>query len=162
MNDYTKLLTRTFLQYSLFFPKRRQIIKAETRIFPQEIKEKCWNKSPIVPNRDPSRWRYDAVGNAVMKQLRGCGGIFCHEYDHIYPFSKGGTTALDNCQILQTSVNRIKGNQYYTPEELKTFSQKFPDSLKEINHFSIGKFEMDLMEELIYGNVSQQYLYNFL
>ena len=90
-----------------------------------------------------------------MKQLRGCGGIFCHEYDHIYPFSKGGTSTLDNCQILQTNVNRMKANQFFSNDEIKKFSMLFPSTLKELNRFQIGEFEMDLAEELVYGNIKK-------
>ena len=90
-----------------------------------------------------------------MKQLRGCGGIFCHEYDHIFPFSKGGSSSLENCQILQTNVNRMKANQFYTNEEMKNFSMNYPSKLKEIGKFEIGEYEMDLTEELIYGNIKK-------
>ena len=154
---YTKLIMKTFFQYSWFPVLSRGLFhsKNEQRIFPNYIKEQCWNKSPVIPGRDPSRWRYDAVGNPVMKQLRGCGGIFCHEYDHIFPFSKGGSSSLENCQILQTNVNRMKANQFYTNEEMKNFSMNYPSKLKEIGKFEIGEYEMDLTEELIYGNIKK-------
>lgn len=159
MSSYKKVLIKTFFQFSFFsgfsiYPKR-SFFKSEPRIFPHEIKEQCWNNAPRVPKRDPSRWRYDAVGNPVLKPLKGCGGIFCHEYDHIFPFSKGGTSTLDNCQILQTTVNRMKSNQFYTHDELKDFSAKFPEKLKEIGRYQVGDFEMDLAEELIYGNINR-------
>jgi len=38
-------------------------------------------------------------------------GPFCHEYDHILPYSKGGQTIIRNCQVLQTYVNRYKSNK---------------------------------------------------
>lgn len=47
--------------------------------------------------RHPDRWRLDALGNPVLKVLKGCEGPFCHEYDHIIPYSKGGKTELYNC-----------------------------------------------------------------
>lgn len=155
--DYQKILIKTFFHYSWFYNKKRYYssFKQEPRIFPNYIKEQCWNKSKRVPGRDGSRWRYDAVGNPVMKQLRGCGGIFCHEYDHIYPFSKGGTSTLENCQILQTNVNRMKANQFFSNDEIKKFSMLFPSTLKELNRFQIGEFEMDLAEELVYGNIKK-------
>ena len=61
--------------------------------------------------RDPERWRLDAMGNPVLKALRGCMGPLCHEYDHVLPFSKGGKTDVINCQILQTTLNRVKSNR---------------------------------------------------
>lgn len=158
-SNYTTILLKTFLKYSWFSNKNTKLniekdnIKNEVRIFPYKIKEKCWNNAPKVPHRDSNRWRYDAVGNPVLKILKGCNGIFCHEYDHIFPYSKGGTSTLDNCQILQTNINRLKGNQYYTKDELKTFSQNIPLSFQKLQKFEIGDNEMDLIEECIYGNV---------
>ncbi len=165
--DYTKVLVKTFFKYSWFNDEKNKNLQNKSnknnyqtnnnslRIFPFDVKEKCWNNSPIISNRDPNRWRLDALGNPVMKSLRGFQGIFCHEYDHIFPYSKGGTSTLDNCQILQTNINRVKGNGYYTKDELKKFNIKFPEKLKELNKNEIGENEMDLMEELIYGNINR-------
>lgn len=73
--------------------------------------------------RDPERWRLDAMGNPVCKLLRGCMGPLCHEYDHVIPFSKGGKTEINNCQILQTTLNRVKSNRMdISYNELKTIS----------------------------------------
>lgn len=114
------------------------------RTFTFSQKELCWNKANIIPKRDKNRWRFDPLGNPVMKQLRGCMGPLCHEYDHILPHSKGGETILGNCQILQTIVNRKKGNNYMLSE-------------KELDNFSIKvnltDKEMDFMEMMIYGNI---------
>ena len=100
--------------------------------------------------RNPDRFRLDAVGNPVcrvskpilgtilfltlpiskffkiFKQvLTNCLGPLCHEYDHIFPFSKGGTTSVENCQILQTTVNRVKSNRVeITHNEMKAASPK--------------------------------------
>ena len=125
------------------------------RIFPFEIKEKCWNESPIISNRDPNRWRLDALGNPVMKALRGLQGIFAHEYDHIFPYSLGGTSTLDNCQILQTSINRKKGNQFFSNNILMGFKQPIPESLKKIGINYVDNRLMDIAEELVYGNINK-------
>lgn len=114
------------------------------RLFPFSVKLKCWEKAAPVPGRDPARWRMDPFGNPVLFNLRGCMGQFCHEYDHIVPFSKGGHTVLENCQILQTKVNRIKSNATNMSfAELKNHSPKIP----------LNEDHMDLIEELIYGDV---------
>ncbi|KAG4170898.1 hypothetical protein ERO13_A12G178200v2 [Gossypium hirsutum] len=77
------------------------------RSFPYSVKQQCWEKAEKVKGRDPDRWRRDAVGNIVFRKLVGCPGCLCHDYDHIIPYSKGGKSTLENCQVLQT------GN-YYT------------------------------------------------
>ena len=61
--------------------------------------------------RTPDRWRLDAVGNPVFKFMKGCEGPLCHEYDHIIPWSKGGKTVIENCQVLQSKVNLYKSNK---------------------------------------------------
>ena len=172
--DYTKTLIKTFFKYSWLKEdtnndRKNKLIKNKNdqlsnnqsnqnnslRIFPFEIKEKCWNNAPIISNRDPNRWRLDALGNPVMKALRGCQGIFCHEYDHIFPFSLGGTSTLDNCQILQTNINRKKGNQFYSNNELMNFKQKIPESLEKIGIHKIDNKLLDIAEELVYGNINR-------
>jgi len=74
--------------------------KGEQRIFTKAQKDLCWNNAVSIPGRDPKRWKYDPIGNPVVYVLRGCHGALCHEYDHIVPFSKGGKTTVENCQIL--------------------------------------------------------------
>ena len=180
--NYTKILIKTFFKYSWFNENENTIHnKNQTesndninnnintnninnnnsgknnmiRIFPFEVKEKCWNDSPIISNRDPNRWRLDALGNPVMKALRGFQGIFCHEYDHIFPYSLGGTSTLDNCQILQTNINRKKGNQFYSNKMLMKFKQPIPESLKKIGINCVDNRLMDIAEELVYGNINK-------
>ena len=90
-----------------------------------------------------------------MKALRGFQGIFCHEYDHIFPFSLGGTSTLDNCQILQTNINRKKGNQFFSNNMLIKFKQPIPESLKKIGINCVDNRLMDIAEELVYGNINK-------
>ena len=183
--DYTKILIQTFFKYSWLnnekknkkyhkrstfynydnnydtintnnnFSKQNNYNNNTIRIFPFEVKEKCWNESPIISNRDPNRWRLDALGNPVMKALRGLQGIFSHEYDHIFPYSLGGTSTLDNCQILQTNINRKKGNQFFSNNILMGFKQPIPESLKKIGINCVDNRLMDIAEELVYGNINK-------
>ena len=96
-----------------------------------------------MPGRDPERWRFDPIGNPVLKVLRGCHGALCHEYDHIVPFSKGGKTVISNCQILQTGVNRFKSNKVEVAmNDLHSSSRKM----------IMTPYEMDLIEYSIYGD----------
>lgn len=118
--------------------------KHDSRIFSRIQKSECWNNATIIEGRDPKRWRFDAVGNPVLNILRGCQGALCHEYDHIIPFAKGGITSVDNCQVLQTRVNRGKKDKILNQEELAVLS------VKEF----LSKREMDLIEQLAYGNIS--------
>ena len=183
--DYTKILIKTFFKYSWLnsekqnkkyhkrstfynydnnydnintnnnFSKQNNYNNNTIRIFPFEVKEKCWNESPIISNRDPNRWRLDALGNPVMKALRGLQGIFSHEYDHIFPYSLGGTSTLDNCQILHTNINRKKGNQFFSNNILMGFKQPIPESLKKIGINCVDNRLMDIAEELVYGNINK-------
>lgn len=128
------------------FEEDMTIDPRKNRLFTPKQKELCWNKAKKIPERDPDRWRYDASGNAVVKALRGCQGPLCHEYDHIVPFSKGGGTTVRNCQILQTYTNRYKGNRVDMDEEKM--------KIKSIK-MSMTQYDMDLIEESIYGNVNK-------
>ncbi|EPZ35097.1 hypothetical protein O9G_005700 [Rozella allomycis CSF55] len=100
-------------------------IAKEHRAFTGSLRTACWENSKIVPGRDPERWRYDAVGNVVARKLVGCEGVLCHEYDHIIPYSKGGKTEVENCQLLQTRVNRLKGADDNNPERNHLYSAAY-------------------------------------
>lgn len=102
-----------------------------------------------MPGRDPKRWRVDPAGNVVSYKLRGCDGCLCHEYDHIIPFSKGGPSSIENCQILQTRPNRMKGNEENDNERLVAYScaKKWADA------------ELDLVEMGLYGGVEREGLH---
>jgi len=102
-------------------------------------------KAPPVPGRDPDRWRLDAFGNPVCKRLTSCEGCLCHEYDHIVPYSQGGASTVDNCQILQTRINRLKADRQLTAEQLKSFACEIRFSEREL----------DLIEMAVYGNVQR-------
>uniref|UniRef100_A0A803P4V2 HNH domain-containing protein n=1 Tax=Cannabis sativa TaxID=3483 RepID=A0A803P4V2_CANSA len=81
------------------------------RFFDKKAKNICWANAEIIPGRHPERWRKDAAGNVVCKRFCNCNGCLCFEYDHIVPFSKGGESTAENCQILQTRVNRFKSDK---------------------------------------------------
>jgi hypothetical protein len=115
------------------------------RLFTRLMKQECWRRAPPVPGRNPDRWRLDAAGNPVASTLRGCLGCLCHEYDHIVPFSRGGLTVPENCQILQTRVNRMKGNDGDDPVKQAGYScaRQWTEA------------ELDLMEMAIWGDVKR-------
>ncbi|KAD2275737.1 hypothetical protein E3N88_41502 [Mikania micrantha] len=81
------------------------------RFFDAMAKKLCWAKADTVAGRHPDRWRKDAAGNVVCKRFCNCQGCLCFEYDHIRPFAKGGESVVENCQILQTRVNRLKSDK---------------------------------------------------
>ncbi len=157
-SDLESLLSNTFFSKATtqyYKEERKKYFNEEDfksyekhRIFTPKQKEECWKLSNMIPGRDPNRWRYDAIGNPVLKALKGCMGPLCHEYDHILPFSKGGETKLSNCQILQTRVNREKSNKInMTDQELKQVS----------NSVLLNETEMDFVENLVYGNIKKYY-----
>eukprot|EP00741_Cyanophora_paradoxa_P002976 tig00000655_g2889.t1 len=124
-------------------PKRDANDSRGERIFDKAMKDACWSKATTIAGRDPQRWRLDAVGNIVCKKLTSCEGCLCHEYDHITPYSKGGKTELSNCQILQTRVNRFKGNKILEGEELRKFSCDL----------NLTERDLDVVEMAVYGNI---------
>ncbi|XP_010678449.2 uncharacterized protein LOC104893995 isoform X1 [Beta vulgaris subsp. vulgaris] len=113
------------------------------RFFDKKAKNMCWVKAAIVTGRHPDRWRKDAAGNIVCKRFCNCSGCLCFEYDHIIPFSKGGESTIDNCQILQTRVNRYKSDKEMDSNILRGYScdLKFTDK------------ELDIIEMAVYGDV---------
>ncbi|XP_042040234.1 uncharacterized protein LOC121785838 [Salvia splendens] len=114
------------------------------RFFDTKAKSMCWANADTVPGRHPERWRKDAAGNVVCKRFCNCQGCLCFEYDHIVPFSKGGESVAENCQILQTRVNRFKSDKEGIDDSiLKGYSCdiKFTDK------------ELDIVEMAVYGDV---------
>ncbi|KAL1197308.1 hypothetical protein V5N11_005335 [Cardamine amara subsp. amara] len=114
------------------------------RFFDAKVKNKCWSNADVVPGRHPERWRKDAAGNIVCKRFGNCNGCLCFEYDHIVPYSKGGESTAENCQILQTRVNRLKSAQENVDATtLKGYScdLQFTDK------------ELDVIEMAVYGDV---------
>ncbi|XP_030477017.1 uncharacterized protein LOC115694037 isoform X2 [Syzygium oleosum] len=114
------------------------------RSFPYVVKQQCWDKAEKVKGRDPDRWRRDAVGNIVFRKLVGCPGCLCHDYDHIVPYSKGGKSTLENCQVLQATVNRSKGNQTEISRA---------DLIRRSSYCRVSDRDLDLLELSAYGNV---------
>ncbi|XP_004299351.1 PREDICTED: uncharacterized protein LOC101302359 [Fragaria vesca subsp. vesca] len=115
------------------------------RSFPHNVKKQCWEKAEKIKGRDPDRWRRDPLGNTVFRKLVGCPGCLCHDYDHIVPYSKGGESTLENCQVLQAKVNRSKGNR-------TEFSRA--ELIQKSSYCRVSGRDMDLIELSAYGNVS--------
>lgn len=63
------------------------------RSFSHGVKAQCWDKAEKVRGRDPDRWRRDYLGNVLFRKLVGCPGCYCHDYDHIVPYSKASLLA---------------------------------------------------------------------
>ncbi|KAJ0248381.1 HNH endonuclease [Hirschfeldia incana] len=118
----------------------------EPRSFPYSVKQQCWEKAEKIKGRDPERWRRDPLGNIVFRKLVGCPGCLCHDYDHIVPYSKGGKSTLDNCQVLQAKVNRSKGN--------KTDISR-AELIQRSSYCRVAGRDMDLLELTAYGNVQR-------
>ncbi|EPS70640.1 hypothetical protein M569_04118 [Genlisea aurea] len=126
-----------------------QISPAENpnpRSFPHSVKQQCWEKAEKVKGRDPDRWRRDALGNVVFRKFVGCRGCLCHDYDHILPYSKGGKSTLENCQVLQATANRSKGNQIDVSRS---------DLIKKSAYCRITGRDMDLLELTSYGDLTK-------
>ena len=81
-----------------------------------------------------------------MYYLKSCYGQYCHEYDHVQPFAKGGDTSIDNCQVLQTKLNRVKSSR-----DDVTFAELRNLCAKNV----INEFEMDAIEKAVYSDVKK-------
>lgn len=144
------LLDREFVTDDLSLFEALQISPEETypnpnpRSFPYSVKQQCWDKAEKVKGRDPDRWRRDALGNTLFRKLVGCPGCLCHDYDHIIPYSKGGKSTLENCQVLQATVNRSKGNRTEISKA---------DLIQKSSYCRVSGRDMDLLELSAYGNV---------
>lgn len=57
----------------------------------------------------------------------------------------GGTTSLDNCQILQTRVNRLKGNRDNDRQQMRGYSCEYQFRIEEL----------DAVELAVYGDVKR-------
>lgn len=127
------------------------------RFFDSKAKRICWDSAKKIPGRDPERWRIDAAGNIVCKRLHTCNGCLCFEYDHIVPFSKGGESVAENCQILQTRVNRLKSDKTDTGLNLlESYSCdiKFSDEQLDVIEMAVYGSVIRPGRECIVGNVS--------
>ncbi|PWA60748.1 HNH endonuclease domain-containing protein [Artemisia annua] len=114
------------------------------RFFDTMVKKLCWSKADTVQGRHPDRWRKDAAGNIVCKRFCNCQGCLCFEYDHIVPYSKGGESVVENCQILQTRVNRFKSDKDDVDKtRLRGYSCDINFTDKEL----------DIIEMAVYGDV---------
>ena|ERR1035437_235545 len=72
-----------------FSPKKSKINEYDAvRLIPQDVKDKVWNRD----------------GGKCVK----CGGNERLDYDHIIPFSKGGSNTYRNIQLLCEKCNRKK------------------------------------------------------
>ena len=119
----------------------------EIRSFTKDHRAACFGNADIVRGRSPSRWRYDATGMPVLHALTFCKGPLCYQHDHIVPWSKGGYTRPENCQILQSHANLLKSNKILSTDEL----QRFSIDLK------LTKEQMDIIEMGVYGNIYMEH-----
>ena len=134
-------------------PEVEEVVKKKKRFFSYKEKEECWEKAPYMIGRHPDRWRLDAFGNPVNKFLKGCMGAFCYTYDHIVPFSKGGPSETENCQILGTYLNLLKSNR--TELNYSEFRQFSPE-------FNNTEQELDVLEKAVFGNVMRPTLDSYV
>jgi hypothetical protein len=71
--------------------------------------------APIVPppSRTIPQWVKIAVAHRDGGKCRRCGSAYELQYDHIVPYSGGGSsTDVNNIQLLCGRCNRLKSNRY--------------------------------------------------
>ncbi|BFI07371.1 hypothetical protein MPTK1_2g11380 [Marchantia polymorpha subsp. ruderalis] len=121
--------------------------RTEPRSFPHDVKEACWQQAEVVKGRDPSRWRRDALGNLVFRKLVACRGCLCYNFDHVVPYSQGGKSVLENCQVLQTAANSAKGARTNVSET---------ELMQKSVYCRLANRDMDMMELSAYGDVHRE------
>lgn len=97
--------------------KNNEILKAleqgadisdlDTARFPKSFKNNNWGYA----SRDISQEVKDLVWNRDQGRCRQCGSTEKLEFDHIIPFSKGGSNTYRNIQLLCETCNRKKLNK---------------------------------------------------
>lgn len=119
----------------------------ETFAFDRQIKWDCFYRTTTpVKGMDPAIWRRDQFGHLLMAGLNfNCNGCLCYTFDHRYPISNIGTSAVNeniiglmssihNCQALSFRANALKG------------SNDDGDIKSVINRFGCDKKTMALFE----------------
>lgn len=76
------------------------------------IRVAVWRKGRVIPNFNPSVWRWDSIGNPIRFLDYGKrDSIHGWEIDHIVPVSRGGPDTLSNMQPLHWKLNVEKSNK---------------------------------------------------
>lgn len=65
-----------------------------------------------VRSRSIPQWVKIAVATRDGGTCRGCGSDYELQYDHVIPFSRGGSSDVNNIQLLCGRCNRRKSNRY--------------------------------------------------
>ncbi|KAI4962656.1 hypothetical protein ZWY2020_028363, partial [Hordeum vulgare] len=93
----------------------------------------CWRKAAVLTGRHPERWRQDAAGNVVCRRFWAATAAsamntitsFHSQRSASYFRQKTprGESTVENCQILQTRVNRSKSDKAWVEKaEMQGFS----------------------------------------
>lgn len=89
------ILTYAFskLTYLAYFSKMFKLLESQIKRepIPQNVQDRIWNRD----------------GGTCVK----CGSNKNLEFDHIIPFSKGGSNTYRNLQLLCQTCNRSKSNK---------------------------------------------------
>lgn len=82
-------------------------------------KNAVWKTATIIKGYNPETHRKDAAGNIVYFNSYGKDTKMGWNIDHIKPQTNGGSNALRNLQVLQTSYNKSYGSSQNKPNRHK-------------------------------------------
>lgn len=124
----------------------------ETFAFDRQTKWDCFYRTTTPVNgMDPAIWRRDQFGHLLMAGLNfNCVGCLCYTFDHRYPISNIGTSAvnenivglmssIDNCQALSFRANALKGSN--DDENVKNVINRFGCDKKTMALFENDDFK---------------------
>lgn len=115
--DYYKYKDYDFLKYDFIDLYKVDVNKINgKRYYSYQRLQVIGNKTPKpkVINDNPRYFSAEVQKEVFRRdngQCRRCGIDYNIQYDHIIPFSKGGASSLENCQILCQSCNLRKSNK---------------------------------------------------
>ena len=110
-NALIKDFLNNYLDDNLNTVRKGNSLYSVFKIIAKKKEEESFDKKTELTNRHISQKVKNQVWNRDKGKCIECGSNEKLEFDHIIPFSKGGSNTYRNIQLLCESCNRIKSNK---------------------------------------------------